>query len=49
MTAESKEEALEAVDALNFCLEHPELNTPEKINEWFAEQKANNNEEGNAE
>jgi hypothetical protein len=35
-----EEDIQEFVESLNFCLEHPELDSPEKINAWFAEQKA---------
>jgi len=41
---ETEEDALGYVEGLNFCLSHPELNSPEKIDEWFARQA--DNEEG---
>ena len=46
ISAETELEALLFINGFNNCIEHPELDTPEKIQAWIAEQ---NNEEGDAE
>lgn len=49
MTAQTEEEALTATVALNAVLAHPELDSVEKINAYFAAQAKNKEEsEGEA-
>lgn len=40
ISAETELEALAFVAGLNNCLEHPDLDTPEKIADWIAQQNA---------
>jgi hypothetical protein len=46
VSAASQEEALLVINGFNNCLAHPDLDTPEKIAAWIAEQEANSDEEG---
>lgn len=49
ITAESEEEALLVINGLNNCLEHPELDTVEKIQAYLAQQANSEEGEDNAE
>lgn len=45
VTASSEEEALLYVAALDNCLSHPDLDTPEKVEAWIAAQQSQSDEE----
>lgn len=44
VSAETELEALAFVVGLNNCLEHPDLDTPEKIVDWIAQQQTSSEE-----
>lgn len=48
ITAASEEEALLVINGINNCLAHPDLDTPEKIAAWIAEQTALESEDDDA-
>lgn len=45
VSAETELEALAFVAGLNNCLEHPDLDTPEKIAAWIAAQESEESED----
>lgn len=45
VSASDEDELHDFINGLNNCLAHPELDTPEKIEEWMAAQAEDEDEE----